>query len=171
MFHRPTFSPNFKSFSPPKICTKKSFFSPRGSAGGGHAKKKERKSEDRGCLEEGCLGLPGVLPDIFWTGVFPRKWRKRGKEPELPDLAWISQTSFFQTSAATLAKTNFWVRCHVKGCQKVWYVPRSPGKQPLWHKTPHLKWSCKLSLPKHLREFRGSPDRFTLWHKIITSEK
>ena len=23
-------------------------------------------SEGRGCLEEGCLGLPGVFPDIFW---------------------------------------------------------------------------------------------------------
>ena len=32
MFHR-HFSTNFKSFSPPKIRTKKSFFSPRGSAG------------------------------------------------------------------------------------------------------------------------------------------
>ena len=34
IFHR-HFSTNFKSFSPPKISTKKSFFSPRGSAGGG----------------------------------------------------------------------------------------------------------------------------------------
>ena len=32
IFHR-NFSTNFKSFSPPKICTKKCFFSPRGSAG------------------------------------------------------------------------------------------------------------------------------------------
>ena len=32
---------------------------------------------------------------------FPRKWRKRRQEPELPDWAWNSQTSFFQTSAAT----------------------------------------------------------------------
>ena len=36
---------------------------------GGHAK----VSEGRGCLEEGCLGLPGVLPDIFRTAIFPWK--------------------------------------------------------------------------------------------------
>ena len=30
-------------------------------------------SEDRGCLEEGCLGLPGVLPDISSTPIFPGK--------------------------------------------------------------------------------------------------
>ena len=32
-----------------------------------------RLTEGRGCLEEGCLGLPGVLPDIFRTAIFPRK--------------------------------------------------------------------------------------------------
>ena len=58
-------------------------------------------SEGRGCLEEGCLGLPSVFPDISWTAIFPRKWRKRQQEPELPDLAWNSQMSFFQTSATT----------------------------------------------------------------------
>ena len=26
-----------------------------------------------GCLKEGCLGPPGVLPDIFGTAIFPRK--------------------------------------------------------------------------------------------------
>ena len=60
-----------------------------------------RGSEGRGCLEEGCLGLPGVFPDISWTALFLRTWRKRRQEPELPDLAWNSQTSFFQTSATT----------------------------------------------------------------------
>ena len=30
-------------------------------------------SEGRGCLEEGCLGLPGVFPDISRTAIFPRK--------------------------------------------------------------------------------------------------
>ena len=59
-------------------------------------------SEGRGCLQEGCLGLPGVLPDIFRTAIFTRKWRKRRQEPELPDLAWNSQTSFSQTSATFL---------------------------------------------------------------------
>ena len=60
-----------------------------------------RDSEGRGSLEEGCLGLPGVFPDISWTAIFPRKWRKRPQELELPDLAWNSQTSFSQTSATT----------------------------------------------------------------------
>ena len=55
-------------------------------------------------LEDGCLRLPGVFPNISWTAIFPRKWRKRQQKPELPDLAWNSQTSFSQTSAA------FWVR-------------------------------------------------------------
>ena len=58
-------------------------------------------SECRGCLEEGCLGLPRVFPDISWAAIFPRKWRKRPQEPELPDLVWNSQTSIFQTSATT----------------------------------------------------------------------
>ena len=49
----------------------------------------------------GCLGLPGVFPDVAWTAIFPRKWKKRRQEPELPDLAWNSQTFFFQTSATT----------------------------------------------------------------------
>ena len=30
---------------------------------------RKRVSEGRGCLEEGCLGLPGVLPDIFRTAI------------------------------------------------------------------------------------------------------
>ena len=30
-------------------------------------------SEGRGCLQEGRLGVPGVLPDIFRTAIFPRK--------------------------------------------------------------------------------------------------
>ena len=60
-----------------------------------------RRSEGRRCLEEGCLGLPGVLPDICWTAIFPIKWRKRRQEPELPDLAWKSQTSFSKTFATT----------------------------------------------------------------------
>ena len=51
-----------------------------------------RYSEGRGSLQEGRLGVPGVLPDIFRTAIFPRnfprKWRKRRREPELPDLAW-----------------------------------------------------------------------------------
>ena len=59
-------------------------------------------SEDRGCLGEGCLGVPGVLPDVFRFAIFPRKRRKRRQEPELPDLAWNSQTSFSQTSAIFL---------------------------------------------------------------------
>ena len=41
------------------------------------------------------------FPRHFWTAIFPRKWKKRQQEPELPDLAWNSQTSFFQTSATT----------------------------------------------------------------------
>ena len=48
-------------------------------------------SEDRGCLEEGCLGLSGVLPDISWIAIFRRKSRRRWQEPELPDLAWNSR--------------------------------------------------------------------------------
>ena len=39
-------------------------------------------SEGRGCLEEGCLGLPGFFPDISWTAIFPRKSRKAQKERE-----------------------------------------------------------------------------------------
>ena len=31
------------------------------------------ESEGRGCLQEGRLGVPGVLPDIFRTAIFPRK--------------------------------------------------------------------------------------------------
>ena len=30
-------------------------------------------SEGRGCLQEGRLGVPGVLPNIFRTAIFPRK--------------------------------------------------------------------------------------------------
>ena len=40
-------------------------------------------------------------PRHFWTAIFPRKWRRRWQEPELPDLAWKSQMSFSQTSATT----------------------------------------------------------------------
>ena len=40
---------------------------------------------------------------------FPRKWRKRRQEPELPDLAWKSQTCFSQTSA-TPWKERKWVQ-------------------------------------------------------------
>ena len=35
--------------------------------------KPDTLSGSRGCLEEGCLGLPDVFPDIFWTAIFPRK--------------------------------------------------------------------------------------------------
>ena len=38
------------------------------------------------------VGLPGVFPRHFLNCDFPRKWRKRRQEPELPDLAWNSQT-------------------------------------------------------------------------------
>ena len=30
-----------------------------------HVSASERGSEGCGCLEEGCLGLPGVFPDVF----------------------------------------------------------------------------------------------------------
>ena len=46
--------------------------------------------------------LQAFFPDIsFWTANFPRKWRERWQKPDLPDLAWNSQTSFSQTSATT----------------------------------------------------------------------
>ena len=66
--------------------------------------KKKKAQQNCGCLEEGCLGLPGAFPDIFGTAIFPRTRRKRRQEPELPDLAPKSQTSFSQTSAATLKR-------------------------------------------------------------------
>ena len=55
------------------------------------------------CLEEGSLGLSfRHLPrDPSRTANLPRKRRRRQQEPELPDLAWKSQTSFSQTSATT----------------------------------------------------------------------
>ena len=31
------------------------------------------EAEGRGCLQEGRLGVPGLLPDIFRTAIFPRK--------------------------------------------------------------------------------------------------
>ena len=46
-------------------------------------------------------GTSRRFPRPFRTAIFPRKRRKRGQEPELPDLAWRSQTSFSQTSATT----------------------------------------------------------------------
>ena len=38
-----------------------------------HSSMSKQRSEGRGCLQEGCLGLPGVLPDILRTAIFPRK--------------------------------------------------------------------------------------------------
>ena len=58
-------------------------------------------SAGHGCLVEGCLGLPDVFPEIYWIVIFLRRWRKRGQESELPDLAWKSQTFFSQTSGTT----------------------------------------------------------------------
>ena len=43
--------------------TNKSLFDPQKSHLS-HFGGQQSFSEDRGCLEEGCLGLPGVLPDI-----------------------------------------------------------------------------------------------------------
>ena len=36
-------------------------------------------SEGHGCLQEGCLGLPGVLPDIFRIAIFLGNEGKDGK--------------------------------------------------------------------------------------------
>ena len=45
-------------------------------------------------------GTSRPFPRLSWTAISlgPRKWRERRREPELPDLAWKSQTSFSQTS-------------------------------------------------------------------------
>ena len=58
-------------------------------------------SEGRGCLEEECLGLPGVFPDIFELQLSIGKCREKTARIELPDLACQSQTPFSQTSATT----------------------------------------------------------------------
>ena len=96
-------------------------------------------SEGRGCLEEGCLGLPGVLPDIFRTAIFPRKWRKRWQKPELPDLAWNSQTSFFQTSATFLK----WV-CEWNG-KNIVLGAEVPCEWTFAHSGPHSTFSMEGS--------------------------
>ena len=43
-------------------------------------------SEGRGCLEEGCLGLPGAFPDIFGPAIFPRKRKKKTARTWAPRL-------------------------------------------------------------------------------------
>ena len=48
------------------------------------------------------------LQDISWTAIFPRKRKRRRQEPELPGLAWTSQTSCSQTSAATRISIVAW---------------------------------------------------------------
>ena len=78
------------------MCAKITYFSLRGSAGVAMLRTVFqcllKKAAD--VWKKDALGLRGAFPDISWTAIFPRKWRKRQQEPELPDLAWKSQTSF-----------------------------------------------------------------------------
>ena len=59
--------------------------------GGGTLFRRPRMSGRRMCGTQTFLELR----------LFPRKWRSRGQESELPGLAWNSQTCFSQTSATT----------------------------------------------------------------------
>ena len=55
------------------------------------------------CLVEGCLELPGASQDFSWIATFPRRWARRGQEPEVLGLAF-SQKSATNLSSSILPR-------------------------------------------------------------------
>ena len=117
----------------------------------------EPGSEGRGCLEEGCLGLPGVSQTFLELRFSLGNEGKDGKNlSSLPDLAWNSQTSFSQTSATTRLEISQILKdhcqkicCHFGGSQRGYPSKQRGGMGGLsCAKIVNKTSACKLMLPR-----------------------
>ena len=113
---------------------------------------KKTMSEGRGCLEERMSGTSRRFPRHFWSGKFwkcnfPRKWRKRRQEPELPDLPWKSPTAVSQTSATTRQYFRNVRAIHanrLKPAIRNSQFPKGPKIEKIQDRPPGLNFSIEI---------------------------